>query len=184
MSAVTPYEAKYAADSWWVEELKALHSAMYHHSVMYGVDPRITAAIVWRESAGRCYAPRYEKGWKWFYKPQEFARMSGVSVATEMVCQQMSWGAMQVMGAVAREMGHTGGLPELVEPDVGIRFGVMKFRSLFDRHKVLTEAVSAYNQGSPRRMGGGAFKNQAYVDVVMKHARQLKKPEGIATYDF
>ena len=87
---------------------------------------------------------------------------------TEWVGQQCSWGAMQVMGAVAREHGFQGRFPELCG-DAGIKYGCLhlsKLRERFLREYGWRGVIAAYNAGSPRKIGG-AFVNQKYVDAVV-----------------
>ena len=43
------------------------------------------------------------------------------------------------------------------------------------KYKDWPSALSAYNQGSPRKnLLTGKFKNQKYVDTVLRHAREFR----------
>lgn len=100
--------------------------------------------------------------------PADFRSILG-SRHTEWVGQQMSWGAMQIMGAVARENGFSGWFPELCGEE-GIEFGCRHLAALYRRFHDkwgMDGVISAYNAGSPRKVGG-VFVNQSYVDKVRK----------------
>jgi soluble lytic murein transglycosylase-like protein len=57
---------------------------------------------------------------------------------------------MQVMGAVARELGlRTPYLTSLLQPETGVAYGVMYLAKLYKRHQTWPRAVRAYNTGSP-----------------------------------
>ena len=87
---------------------------------------------------------------------------------TELIAQKTSWGLMQVMGTVARELGHRGWLSELCEPERGIYYGCLHLKKLMDRHGNLSDTVAAYNAGSPRRDVNGKYVNQEYVDRFIR----------------
>lgn len=146
-----------------------------------GVDPDLAMAIAMVESGGYPLAIRFEPSWKYFYQPELFAHKNGLSMPTEQVLQASSFGAMQVMGAVARERGFIGNLLELVtDPELAISYAVKHLKGFVDRYPALPSAISAYNQGSPRKIdvGDGAgvkFRNQAYVDSVLARMSLLKK---------
>lgn len=95
--------------------------------------------------------------------------------------QKMSWGLMQVMGAVAREYGFKGTfLSELCDPHVGLKYGMIHVQTLFKRYNGhWPDVIAAYNMGSPRRVDGGAYENQeSYVDVVLRYWAQYD-PAGV-----
>lgn len=101
--------------------------------------------------------------------PDDFPAWPGESQAKEWWGQQASWGLMQVMGAVAREVGFHGDMhPDLCAyPAEGLRCGCAYLERCLRRWGSVDRAVAAYNAGSPRPGAGGGFENQAYVDKVL-----------------
>ena len=73
-------------------------------------------------------------------------------VATEANTRAMSFGLMQVMGEVARELGFAGEfLTELCDPHVGIEFGCRKLAKALAKHNgQLEESLLAYNGGADK----------------------------------
>lgn len=143
-------------------------------SDVHQVDPSLVASIVWQESHGRVYAARYEPGYRWTYNVQKFANMNVISIDTEQYLQSQSYGLMQIMGGTARYLGFSGPLPSLFKPDNNLFWGIKYLKSLIDRYDTIEDAVSAYNQGSPRRSESGAYKNQHYVNAVMGFYKSAK----------
>lgn len=136
----------------------------------HGLDPLHIAAFILTESGGNTWAVRFEPGWRFHKDEQTYAKALGISVATELDCQQISWGLMQVMGTVAREQGYSDHLAKLCMPEIGIEIGCRKVASLFHRYKTWDEVVSAFNCGSVVVVSGH-YSNQEYVD---KHNKFLK----------
>jgi len=120
-------------------------------------------AIIQIESNWDAWAARYEPYYKWIYKPAYFSKLNGVTFETENVLQCTSFGLMQCMGAVARESGLTESLLTLTRPEIGLKYGLLKFRQLLGKYNYTMDAVAAYNAGSPRKKDG-LYVNQQYVD--------------------
>ena len=57
------------------------------------------------------------------------------------------------MGAVSRELGHSGDIPQLIEPHIGIEYGCKKLRKCINRWGSYEKGLAAYNAGSPTRKG-------------------------------
>jgi hypothetical protein len=134
----------------------------------------VALAICEVESGGDSMAIRYEPGWKYQYNMEHFAKLCNTTVETERVLQACSFGLMQVMGTVARELGHTGSLVQLLDPFVGAKYGCMKLAKLFETHKSsLDDVIASYNAGSPIKRPSGEYVNQYYVDKV----KSILKPE-------
>ncbi len=144
----------------------------------------LVAAIIKVESGGDPGAVRYEKNYKWLHRPEDFAGPN-CNLATEKELQKYSYGLMQVMGAVARENGIAAGaaacptkaLPSfLFDPKPNLLIGLKHLDTLRRRWDIQDQdaLISAYNQGSPRRsLITGKFKNQKYVDKVLKEMRKF-----------
>lgn len=148
----------------------------------YELDPYMIAAIIAVESSNNPKAYRYEEGYKWLYKPATFAKIFrdlGMTVATERAQQRASWGLCQVMGAVARERGCMEPfLTRLDEPEHGIYWGIKQLVWLRDIKGYTGEdLVSAYNQGSPKKLHG-RYVNQQYVNKYKKALDTLWEDEA------
>lgn len=146
-----------------------------------GVDPDLATAIAMVESGGWPLAVRFEPKWKYFYQIEFFAHKNGSSVVTEQFLQACSFGPMQIMGTVARELGHQGPMLELVaKPPLAVELSIRHLRGFLNKHDSVPSAVAAYNAGTPKKLevGPGAgvkFVNQAYVDKVLARMKLLKK---------
>lgn len=131
-----------------------------------GVDPDLVKAIICKESAGNPWAVRYEPNWKYFTEVQNHALKTRISLDTERTCQAMSWGLMQIMGSVARELLYEGDLTKLLQEDLNIKYGAKKLRILLKKYAKPNDAIAAYNAGIPKFMTNGKYFNQPYVDGV------------------
>jgi len=131
-----------------------------------GVSPFLALAITEVESAGDPAAVRFEPGWKYHYKVEDFAKACRITAETEKVLQSCSFGLMQVMGTVARELGFSGNLVQLSDPYIGAKYGCLKLAKLFSLLKSTDDVIAAYNAGSPNRTPDGKYVNQQYVDKV------------------
>ncbi len=137
------------------------------------LDPDLFCAIVNAESNWDPDAIRYEKGYPYLSNPSRWSSMASISIATETVLQQLSYGLCQIMGANARVLSYDKPLMNLLDPHENIRIGVEFFKKRCDIHKDIKDKISSYNAGSPIKKDGVYF-NQAYVDKVYKYYSQLK----------
>ncbi len=145
-------------------------------SHMHGLPVRLVKAIILTESSDNTWAVRYEPHWRWFFSPKQWARRLKITDKTERSLQANSWGLMQIMGATARELGFTRPLVRLCEPMLGVEYGCRYLKKQLDRYSGdVYKAVAAYNAGSARRsvLHPSKFKNQVYVDKVMKHFTEV-----------
>lgn len=94
-------------------------------AVQYQLIPSIVCGIIEQESSWNPDATRYEPAFYVRYVEPLINNMV-VTDMTEAKNRATSWGLMQVMGQVARELGYVGPLP-FVDPQVGIRWGCEKF---------------------------------------------------------
>lgn len=129
----------------------------------YGIRREWVFALIKIESNWDYYAVRFEPNWKYFFKPEYFAHENRITVGTEKTLQGCSFGLMQVMGTVAREFDHRGPILEMVQPDVGLKYGCLKFLSLIRKYGYTMDSVAAYNAGAPIKENG-IYVNKAYVD--------------------
>ena len=132
----------------------------------HDVPSNIVKAICRVESDFFTDAIRYEDHYRWLFNPEDFRGHT----PTEKIAQKTSWGLMQVMGAVARELGFNGRfLSQLCKPEIGLEYGCKHLRNLYDRYNDWQDAISAYNQGNNKKGSNGNYKNQRYVDKVNKY---------------
>jgi soluble lytic murein transglycosylase-like protein len=136
----------------------------------YQIPAKLVGAIVQTESSGNTWAQRFEPAFLERYVPTAPERFGACSRDTERTQRATSFGLMQIMGQVARELGCT--LPfltQLCEPEIGLDYGCRQLARLRDRHLAKfgwEGVVAAYNAGSPRRDAQGIWENQVYVDKV------------------
>lgn len=155
----------------------------------FNLPPVLVEAIILVESGGDPAAYNPEPKYRYFWDvrhnrpfrkvtdaeiddktpPADFPMMGG-DRDQEWWGQQASWGLMQTMGAVARQHGFMGTyLVELADPDKSIHYGCAHLHWLWGRFYAQygwPGVVAAYNAGSPRKVAGGGFENQGYVEKV------------------
>jgi soluble lytic murein transglycosylase-like protein len=142
----------------------------------HGLPPDVVYGVCMQESGLDPFAVRYEPHYRWLVRDSRL-RPPACSAATEHALQRMSWGLMQVMGAVIREQGRAGWLTETIGDDpeeVGLQveYGCRHLAKAVRRWGGIEPGLAAYNAGSPRRIAGGRYANQYYVDRVLNFARQ------------
>ena len=167
--------------------LPLIRSAAADHDL----PPELVAAIVRKESDGDPWAWNPEPHYRYLVDvttgapfrrptreelarhrpPDDFKSLAGDTDA-EWWGQQASWGLMQVMGAVARELGmhpreH---LPALCKTAVNLDYGckhLSNLRRRYLRRDGWRGVVAAYNAGSPQYVADETnFVNQRYVDDI------------------
>lgn len=140
------------------------------------VDESLCCAIALTESGAdfprSCC--RYEPNWRYWIDPEKYAQLGKITVDTEKMLQACSWGPMQIMGSVARELGFEDPLPLLFDPGVSVRYAVKKVRTLVDRFENELFVISAYNAGTPRKRPDGTFTNEQYVAKVVSSLKRLR----------
>lgn len=142
----------------------------------YALDPLLVEAICITESSKNPYATRYEPGWSYFTKIDHYAKrcVPAITSETERVQQAMSWGLMQIMGSVARELGFIDNLSMLVVPEVNLKLGCRHFIRLKREGYTVNDQIAAYNAGSARKAANGLYVNQQYVDKVVGKWKSLQ----------
>jgi soluble lytic murein transglycosylase-like protein len=162
----------------------------------FGLDPLLVRALVEVESGGDPYAWNPEPGYRYFWdvrKRQPFRPVTAAEVRSkhppaDFVClagdpdqewwgQQVSWGLMQVMGAVARERGFRGRyLPQLCAIASNLTYGCGHLAVLLAwARNDQEQALAAYNGGR----GGNSqrpFRNAAYAAKVLAAQFALTNP--------
>jgi hypothetical protein len=157
------------------------------HAETFGLQAVLVEALIRVESGYTPWAwnpePRYRYFWnvrlrKPFraitteeltakFPPKDFRSLAG-DADQEWWAQQASWGLMQVMGALAREVGYLGPyLTALCDPDMNLRLGCEHLARLLAWAGGDDEqALAAYNGGK----GGNSqrpFRNAGYAAKVL-----------------
>jgi soluble lytic murein transglycosylase-like protein len=141
----------------------------------------LVLGVIFTESAGRPGALRFEPDYAYLFNPAKFSEANLWTAKTEEALQKFSYGLMQIMLAVARERGFEGHPSLLLVPRTNVAIGVKYLTELYSRHGNWRDAVSAYNAGRPAKLGGGAYRNQAYVDSVFAAAKLFAEDGDVAS---
>lgn len=125
--------------------VQGLMSLARQKAEKFGVDGDLICALVEQESNWNPYAMRYEPA---FYS--RYVQPQGGLGTTEMTSRATSWGLMQVMGQVARELGFSGPfLSALCDPEIGLEWGCRKFSIVMGKTgNHVDAALQCYNGGS------------------------------------
>ncbi len=136
----------------------------------YNIPPAIVYGVCMQESSMSPYAARYEKHYRWLYKPKQ-VKPKTCSLETERIFQKTSFGMMQMMGGVYRELGYEGWLTEIIgKPELQMDYGC-KFLGKKIKKFGLERGILAYNSGSPRMNESGDYINAYYLTNVIAHAK-------------
>lgn len=160
----------------------------------FGLDKSLVEAVVVIESGGDEFAWNPEPKYRYFwdvkrgrpfrkvtpgevrskFPPADFPTIAG-DKDQEWWGQQASWGLMQVMGAVARELGYRGRyLPSLTNPEANLAVGCQKLSGLLQRSLGDVErALAMYNGGALGNLKR-PFRNAAYAAKVMKQYANIQ----------
>ncbi len=133
---------------------------------IYQIDPAWIKAIITVESNWVTTAIRYEANYFYLYQPEQCASLCKSTYGTEIVAQKISWGLGQIMGALARQQGHQGNMPELLRPETNIKhmciyLSHLKKNSYSDEH-----VFAKYNGGPAAVNADGTVINPEYVNKV------------------
>lgn len=163
----------------------------------HGLDPNIVRGLVLVESGGYPYAFNPEPKYRWFWDVRRHAPFRVVSLLEvgsktpptdfpglygdpdqEWWLQQGSIGLMQVMGAVARELGFNApSLLELVDPARNLDVGCLKLSQLKKwAEGDIEQALAAYNGGTANNFVR-PFRNESYVRKVLARVALVKAGE-------
>lgn len=148
----------------------ALSPIIEKNAAEYQLDPKMISAIITQESNWDKYAVRYEEKYTYLLNPFHYSTLLNISLTTEIQVQKMSWGLGQLMGAVARELGFQGPLASLCDENINIEYICKLLSQIKKIAKTIEEVFAIYN-GGYRALAktDGHFRNQSYVDSVMKH---------------
>lgn len=138
-------------------------------------DVALIYAIIETESSWNPFAVRYEPHWKYIVPVSNtMLKNMGITRETEEQLQKFSWGLMQIMGSVARELNYSDILAKLVIPQDNINIGVRKIIDISRKYKNIEDIIASYNAGSPRKKDG-VYENQGYVNKVVANYAKYKE---------
>jgi soluble lytic murein transglycosylase-like protein len=141
-------------------------------AIEFEIDPNLVMAFVLKESSGHSNAIRYEADFYHRYTgPMNFSEDEEKGRAT-------SYGLMQIMGEVARELGFKGEFKELFDPTLNLSYALKHLKRFINKYKTqgLDYAIASYNAGSPRFTEAGKgvkFVNQEYVDKIHLYLKTI-----------
>jgi soluble lytic murein transglycosylase-like protein len=162
-------------------------------ATVYSLEPQLVEALVLVESGGNPYAWNPEPRYRWIWNVRlhqpfrvltDTERISNVPPAdfpvlagdrdNEWWGQRASWGLMQVMGAVARELGCTVPyLPQLCEPELNLELGCRLIAShLKWAQGNVRRALGAFNAG---RAGADGPAGSAYATHVLAGLEAIRR---------
>jgi len=135
----------------------------------FQIDADLIEAFCMTESSGNPHAIRYEDA---FY--QRYTENMAFS-ESEDKGRATSYGLMQIMGEVARELGFKGAFTELFDPATGLEYALKHLKRFIVKYQAegLDYAIASYNAGSPRFDDSGHFVNQKYVDQVHSYLNKI-----------
>jgi soluble lytic murein transglycosylase-like protein len=112
------------------------------YAVKYSLEASLVCGVVEQESAWNQYAIRYEPAFFARYvQPQNHE-------ITEGIARSISWGLMQTIGQVVRELGFTGHLASLCDPSIGLDYGCQILKRGIDQaNGDITGGLLHYNGG-------------------------------------
>ena len=143
-------------------------------SLEHGINHKLFHALILCESGGNKYATQYQPNYRYFYKVYEFSKKLSITYVTEKVFQASSHGLVQIMGSSARELGFKGYPFQLYDTETNLRYGAKFIANLKKRYQNQNDLISAYNQGQPFKTQNGFYKNQEYVNKVLKKMKEIE----------
>lgn len=130
-------------------------------ALKYSLDPFLVCAVIEQESSWNPWAVRFEPLFL-----QHYVKPLLLKDETEETLRAHSFGLMQVMGQVARELGFAGRfLTELSDPDTGVDFGCRKLQHCIASHSDAETALLAYNGGSNAQYAAQVLGRMAHYSV-------------------
>lgn len=145
----------------------------------YGVEPSVAYGIIMTESGGEEWASRYEPTNRWKFFPQRYHRRLNITLETEKVLQDTSYGLFQVMGSTARSMGFKEMLGKLYQVDLNFHYGLTHLKSHLAKYAGdVQDAVAAYNAGSARKVlkpdGTREYVNQVHINRFLRFHNEFE----------
>lgn len=158
----------------------AYRTLIWEEATKVGIDPHLVEAIIFVESSDCADAFRFEpKFWaRYLAKLPEWKGSIPRRVSS-------SYGLMQIMFPVAKEMGFVGEPETLFLPSVNVKWGCKKLQSLLKwsqsfstvpSDKQLCAAIASYNGGrGGNKPTDEPLRNGKYASKVLATMERLKK---------
>lgn len=164
-----PYRKIYVSNETLVEEKRSMEEIVHSYANLFVLESALIRAIIRVESMDypRAYRIDYNalKKQAWYIRTlSEHERKHKKYYA--------SYGSMQVLyGLVKADYGFKGNPNQLLDPEIGVRYGCEHLRRLLNRYKNLKDALAAYNGGGwavnvKRKIG--KYPNAKYVNKIYK----------------
>ncbi len=146
--------------------LQARIALAQKYATKYGLDTQLVCAVIEQESGWQPWSIRYEPDFFQHYI-QPMLDKTIIHDLTEARARAFSWGAMQLMGEVAREMGFTGHLASLCDPEIGVDWGCKKLKRCIDlANGEYTAALLYWNGGGNRAYAPQVIARMANYEVT------------------
>jgi soluble lytic murein transglycosylase-like protein len=94
-------------------------------------------------------------------RPTAINHNDGTSAQKEAGVVIKSYGIFQIKMATAKALGFRGSVTKLLRPEVNTWYAAKLLRQLYNKYKITTAALSAYNAGKP------VSSNKNYVNKVL-----------------
>ena len=148
-------------------------SLIKKYAEKHGLTPDIVYGVIMQESNGDQFSVRYEKNYKWLEDPEKHKPII-CSLDTEIMFQKTSFGLMQMMGGVFRELGFRGWLSKaMIEPCIQLDYGCKFLANKIVKYGFMG-GICSYNSGSPRLNGQNQYLNIDYYSQVISYSHQFK----------
>lgn len=133
------------------------------------LNPLLVCAVIEQESSWNTWSIRYEPAF--FTKYVAPLYTNNKVNASEAYARGFSWGLMQIMGEVARELGFSElYLSSLCDPATGIEWGCKQLRKKLDgAGGDLAKGLLAWNGGSNKDYPAQVLARMSKYDVPSNH---------------
>ncbi len=128
----------------------------------------LALAIAKTESSLNPFVAKHEPAYQYLFKPDYFVKYNN-NIETEKMFQMTSFGLFQLMGANFREMGFSQEWGLVFNPETQVSFGVAFIKRLLTKYPIVNDAIAAYNAGSVVKKPDGTYRNQYYVESVLRN---------------
>jgi soluble lytic murein transglycosylase-like protein len=143
-------------------------------AVKHGLNDALVCAVIEQESSWNPAAKRYEPA---FYTHYIRPLMMSMGLTQEEATNRAtSWGLMQIMGEVARELGYTDALPDLCDPATGIEWGCRKLAQCMVRANAdAYRALQFWNGGgNPNYAPQVIARMDKYIEELVSNAEEVQ----------
>ena len=159
-----------------IYEKKELEFLATKHAKENNLDPDLVFSIITVESGWDTFVSRFEPSVdKYVFNTLTHSSNCRITQMTEDLAQKHSYGLGQIMGFLAREMGHKECLSQLFIPEINLSYMCRFIKKQLERYGFETDAVAAYNAGSAHKLDSGMYRNQQYVDKVYKFLNAYRR---------